>query len=527
MNNKIGTISLLVVAFIFALILGSNVAAGDYETLSTYAIIGILVYFVVNGWKNVWWFTSLLAFSGVAFTHGFVFRGYHLFGLMVCFASMMAILTGGMSYKPSLIKWTNRHGFLIIPVCFLIYGVLHFFYNMAFPYSPAEYSVKTTSKAYFSTFISIACAVWLLIGPYGFRLKKNWMNKFLMILFIGLAANIVARGFMFGQGFQSTGPGKVDAEEYFFYVPVINMQAGVFTLRWLTPLAIGLAFSLLTLPGWYQRQSRLIKWLTFAIIFLSPVGAVLSGGRASILFCFAVVTVIALMRRKTTVVFSGFTGILLLIGLINLFSNVINENAPLNIARSVQFVMIEKGDAYGSISGSQDVRNLGIEAGLEAWKESPRTLLSGRSVLFVSPEEISYMRNTVGEAGFADLAARTGATHNLVSDLLLQYGLIGLVLYYGAFLSLILYVRSVSKKLPSEMLASKAICDFMKAYLPLLLIYDSLGGGWVPVYVPLLLGIVRADLLRVTHAASEGGTTVANEREPQLSQERQQMMARH
>lgn len=61
----------------------------------------------------------------------------------------------------------------------------------------------------------------------------------------------------------------------------------------------------------------------------------------------------------------------------------------------------------------------------------------------MSVEELKYRLRTVGDAGYVDLAARTEATHNPVSDLLNQYGVLGFLLYYGAFISLVIYSGSV------------------------------------------------------------------------------------
>ena len=499
MNRNILTIGLLVVAFFFAIVLGSNVAAGDYESLTAYAVTAIVLYFIFNGWKNVWWFAALLAFSGVVFSHGFNFEDYHLFVVMVVISSALSIINRDLKRKPLAVAATNRGGTLIFPALLLLYGGLHFGVNYAFPHSPVDYSIKTASKAYFLCFSPWVCFVWLMAGNYEFRLSGKWVKVFLFILFLGLMWNVGARAFLFGQGFQSTAGNSME-EISFFYVPVINMQAGPNTLRRLAPLGFGICFSLMTMSGWWTKQTIRTKWMIATTLVLCLIGAMFSGGRATIPFCVGLGAGTLVVRKRVgaLMVLMGVGVSMILV--VNLFSGYINNEAPLSISRSLQVVMIEKGSAYRTISGSQDTRNLGIEAGLKAWQEDSRTLITGRSVYRVTGEESDYMMKNFGDAGFAEMAVKSGATHNLISDLLLQYGIIGLALYLLACFSLVRYIRKLGSQIPESLLEARALCDFLQLYTPLLIFYHALGGGFLPMVIPLILGIVRASLSRYERA---------------------------
>ncbi len=496
MNRKILTISFLAIAFIFALVLGSNVAAGDYESLTVYAVIAIVVYFVVHGWKNVWWLTALLAFSGFVFVHGFVFDAKHLFIMMLVLASIISVVNRSLAPQSRIINRSGGNIAAFFVGAFLLYGVCHFTYNLTFPYSQPDYSLKTSSKAYFEAFATMVGFFWLVKGPYAFRLGEKWASRFIVILGLAVLVNTVARGSLFLQGFQAAdGLSSRALDSYFLHIPVINMQAGIFTLRELCPIGGVILAMMLSTPIMLRRSSMSMKIFLLLVVASLLVGAIFSGGRVTLPFTLFLIGLVALIRKRVGLVIAAGMVAVLGITLANLFSDVINNKAPTYIARSLQYVMIEKGDSFRGISGSQRVRDAAYHEAIEIWKNDPRIFLTGRSVFSITGEEALYISQKFGNEGFVMNAMRSGRTHNLLSDLLLQYGLLGAILYFLAFISIIIFYVRLYRNFPSDLPLEKALCGAITVYLPFILIYQILGGQFIPIITALGVGILRARLL--------------------------------
>ncbi len=515
MQNRISVIFIFVIAMIFAIVAGTNIAMEEYETLGIYGTVVIVLYFFIHGWKNVWWFAALLIFSGVMFWQGFVFESDHLFVMMLVLASMMSLLTHRANPVPMEMRLAGSRSTLLIIGALLAYGTVHFLFNFILPYDPAQYSLKTCTKAYFECFASMACFFWLLGGPYGFNLKPGWGKGLLWILFFALLGNVAVRGYMYLMGFQAAdGLSEGGFEEFFLYVPVINMQAGIYALRNLCPIAIVILLMVATSPGWWRSQKNLIRLLVLAAVALCLIGAIFSGGRATVLFCLVLIFMVGVARRQLAVIgVLGMAGVMV-VALANIFSYEINKNAPFYVARSLQLVMIEKGETYETIEESQYVRNEAIKAALAEWRDDARVMLIGRSVYAMSFQDAQHAR-VMGTDGFIENALRSGRTHNMITDLLLQYGAIGLALYLVAYMAVIRYYWRLAAIIPREVTLSKALAEAMKIYLPLMFVYQMLGGNYMPSVAALVVGLIRADLIALhLRVANPGKADLRSEAEP-------------
>jgi hypothetical protein len=509
MNRSIIVGIVMLIGIAFAIFAGFNVAMGEYEALGTYAATAIALYFFAHGWRNVWWFAALLIFSGVIFLHAFEFNVEHLFFLMISLASMMFLLSRNSMPRPKELEIAGAGIVRFVLGMLLVYGLGHFIFNFAHPYSPQDYSLKTCSKAYFDCFATMTCFFWLISGPYGFYLKPTWPRTLITIVFFALLGNVVIRANMFLQGFQAAdGESSSDVDFFSIHIPVINMYAGIFTLRNITPIATVVLLMIATSPGWWRRSKLLTKHLTTMSLSLCLVGAILSGGRATLIFCFLLIFLVMLVRRRIAfVAISGMLAILSII-FVNVFSGLINDKAPAYIARSVQLVMIDKGSTYRSIEGSQETRDAGKKAALVEWKKDNRVLFFGRSVYSMSWEEATYINQKYGLEGFVMNAMRSGRTHNLLTDLLLQYGIFGCVLYLASYLAVIIYFWRLAKMIDNREGEVKALVLSMVVYLPAAFIYALVGGTYMPSIAVLVIGITRSHLatLRTTEPFGELGT---------------------
>lgn len=504
MNRNLITIAVLSLGLIFAIVAGTNIGTSDYESLGIYAATAVVIYFFAHGWRNVWWFAALLIFSGVLFLHSFEFNVEHLFFLMICLASLMLIVSRGSVQMPREIRDAGSRGTAAVIGLLLLYGCVHFIVNFAMPYSQNDYSLKSSSKAYFDCFATMTCFFWLLIGPYGFYLKRNWPRTLILIIFAALAGNVLLRGAMFMRGFQAVdGVGESSVDYFSWHIPVINMYAGVYTLRHLSPIATVVLLMMATSPGAWRNSPQWLRGIVVVSVALCFVGALLSGGRATLLLCLLMVGLVAIVRRRTTlIVFGGVSGVLA-VALINIFSHQINNEAPSYIARSVQFVMIEKGNAYRSIEGSQETRDAARKAALVEWRKDTRVFLFGRSVYRISWEDAYYVGQKYGLDGFVMNAMRSGRTHNLVTDLLLQYGIVGCVLYLTAFLWVAVFFRRLWRVTRECDPMARSLVGAMMIYLPPIFVYQVVGGTFMPSIAVLVLGITRSHLVMFRRPVAE------------------------
>lgn len=502
---KTTIIPVIAVVFVIGVIFSIKIGTSDYEQVGLYGAIAASIYFLVHGWRNVWWIAAFLIFAGAVFMHGFHFTSSHLFVMMLVIASVMSFLNRRSTLHPPEFRVAGERGTAVILGLTGLFGLVHFFVNYAIPYSPHDYSIKTSTKVYFDCYATVFCFLWLMKGPYGFILKSTWPQVLLWIIFVTLTANVVVRGYMFLQGFQAVD-GLTTTEEgvglFSLHVPVINMVAGVYTLRTIGPMSFVIFLMFATSTTWWREQTVGMKAMILGGLGMSLIGSVFGGGRASIPLCLVFACGVAVLRRKIIFVFVMGMGAALAVILINLFGNLINTHAPTYIARSLQLVMIEKGETFQGISGSQDVRDAARDEAIVQWRKDNRVFLFGRSVFSITWEEALYSKNRFGVSGFVDNAMRSGATHNLVTDLLLQYGLIGCTLYLASYLAIIRFVLRLYRRLPPDQVECIALAGAMVIYLPFQFLADALGGGFIPIVAALVVGLIRVQLVSIQQTAS-------------------------
>ena len=340
------------------------------------------------------------------------------------------------------------------------------------------------------------CFFWVSVGPYGFTLKPNWQRTLIFIMIFSVTGNVIVRGALFAMGFQAAdGLGDDDVGFGSVGIPLINMYPGVFTLRVISPLVCLMLFMIATGKGWWADNKFLMKAFVLFGIGMCLIGAVFSGGRAVLPSCIVLIMAASLMRRKINVIFLMSMAMILLVAVVNLFSHQINTKAPFYISRSVQIVMFDKGASYDSIGDSQNVRDLAAKESIKEWRKDNRVFLFGRSVFSISWEEAVYMKNRFGAEGFVVNALKSGRTHNMITDLLLQYGLVGCILYVLANLMIIRFVWKLRKQLSDEDGVTKSIVDAMAIYAPFIFIYFTLSGNFMPIVIPLMIGLVRSHLV--------------------------------
>jgi O-antigen ligase len=146
-------------------------------------------------------------------------------------------------------------------------------------------------------------------------------------------------------------------------------------------------------------------------------------------FAAAFMFTILVLRKKLSAIFVCTLVALLTFAGANLFPSLV-YSAPTPIRRSMQWMMLTKDDsAYGDIESSSRWRREIFLAALGEWKSDPRIFWFGRATYSFSVADQVGIKLR-GWEGFLESSLRRGATHNLITDMLVTFGLVGAVVYF-------------------------------------------------------------------------------------------------
>jgi O-antigen ligase len=227
------------------------------------------------------------------------------------------------------------------------------------------------------------------------------------------------------------------------------------------------------------------------------VGSLLSSGRAAVIIALLLVLATLLLRKQI----GAFLIILILsasfVLFVNFFSDLINHKAPVAISRPLQWVMVvnKNKEAEASIESSSRWRQELFKMAIAEWRSNPRIFWFGRATYAYGVDDYLTMRISGGFEGGMESSLRRGATHNLLTDLLVTYGLIGCILYYCPVIAIILFLWAVyrSADIPPVVKPLSLLC--LMASLEYV-VYASVGGGFYPTEQAWLLIVLLAVLYR-------------------------------
>lgn len=497
MKNKFSLIIVLAFALLFALILGSKVAQGSYIDLTIYGLIVAPIVFFIWGHKYTWQIVFAVSVAGVNFYQGFIFDAVHVGSALLCVMFLVHIIAG---YRSGMNPVFKRCGgrFLVVTVSlWLAYAILHFAFNFAFPHVPGDFGVKNSAKAYFITLMPPLILLWMLLGPTKMKVGKDWVKLLIWIFVISVSLNILYKGVLFASGYGmaqselSTNDGGNVLTK--FYVPIINASLSPFTLRGIAPLAVLLSLLLLTADD-SRKYNRKLVW---ALLLLGILGAVMSGGRAAVLLSGFYGCTILLVRKKIGLLALGVAAGLLGLIFINLFSGMINDKMPQQVARPLQYLMIQKDDrVMRTISHSSLFRKVLFEASIDHWLSDPRVMMTGRSIYRYMDNEADMQLRFGDQENFIVTNLRAGTCHALLPSSLVQYGLFGTVLYYGWVIALIIFWFRFSGycKRNSKNTSMSDISYGLGVYGLVSLLVATIGGGWLGLTSIVFVGIFRSQI---------------------------------
>ena len=318
----------------------------------------------------------------------------------------------------------------------LFYAIGRFVWNYVQPFNPAEYALSNAVKSEFSV-TAIILLMWLFsFRPRDITVKRGFSTIVASLLLIGLYVNIAIRLYGIAEGiFENPSTNDIDSA---LFIPFLNMSENPYSLRFAGPIAVLYGLTFLTSPRTRWPITWRIRLLYYGLILGGFFGAAISGARASLLFALGLCILILMVRRKfvamallAMLAFIGF-------GLLNVFSQKIASDPSLApVQRSLYWAMMDQAEWAGtSIDSSTRWRQELFHRAIDEWKSDSMIFWFGRGTYKYTDEDRDAIEMN-GFEGLMDTSLRRGATHNLVSDLLITYGVVGLALYFVVCIALI------------------------------------------------------------------------------------------
>ncbi|MGI8820710.1 MAG: O-antigen ligase family protein [Chthoniobacterales bacterium] len=465
--------------FIFLLLAcfaGAQIGSSDFSAfLLPLAAIGGVVYVLYLS-RFTWQIALLLCNLGLLYRPaGFEVGSTEVTCALGAALIVLTIWKKRISQKNGVLLDRSFSLFRFFLSLWIAYLALHMIYNISNPYRPSEFALKNALKSYFAP-LAPALLLWYFSrNPVGLRVGNNALRILAKLTLLGLVfyLGITFYGLIFHHSIFS------DADPAFtgtIFIPVINARENPYMLRGLGPGAV-----LLGATAWClgRRQSGISWNLGFLLLFLGSLGTLLSGGRATVVTAILLVSMMLVLRRQILALGFMLVVAVLLVAGANLSSGWINRDAPLAVSRPLQWIMITKNqEASESIQSSSRWRGELFHLAITEWRSDPRIFWFGRATYGFGISDYVAQQISGGYEGMKETSLRRGATHNLLSDLLVTYGLVGCLLYYCVILATIrfLWVVYRSRKDSPQVAIPLSLLTLISfvSYL----VTASIGGGY-------------------------------------------------
>ena len=494
MKNQFNLAVILFFALLVALYLGTTVASGDIIALSGWTGVTFLLFFLVKGYQFAWQAILFVAWGNISFMTSFRIEPIHAASFLFVLFVLSSIIRGARLLVIPNLKPAGVFPLNITMLAFLIYGGVHLVICRIFPHIAGEFNLGNSAKAYFKAYAPLAILLFGLNSSIGFQVRKGWSKYFLYLMAFAVFGNVSYLAYLYINGFSAASQEAGFEEIGIVHIPIINAVPHHFAMRTLGPLAVLFGFGIATIPGWWRSQSIWVKLALLTVIIGGLGGALLSGGRAAVAMCLFFTGIIAFYRKRIILIFCAGMGAMVLVALANLFSEYINKEAPMFVARPLQYLMVEKGDAMDTINHSQDQRGALFSAAIEEWQSDSRVLLIGRGV-YRYTNTWNELRKILGEEGaFVEVNLRAGTCHALIPSALIQYGVFGFLLYLIFWMFILRFnwklYRLLRREGYSDQLQTLTAC--LLVYQCLRLVIDLVASGWFTIFTVTMLMLIRS-----------------------------------
>jgi hypothetical protein len=378
------------------------------------------------------------------------------------------------------------------------YAVAHFIYNMFDPYDELAFGWRGASKAYAQTFGAFVMIVFLARARLLFPITAKGSVALLWIFLFALAVSVtigIARAIIIGPEHE-TGLSIEQKSELsrLFLIPGLNAHDNMFTLRQLGPAAV-----LIGSIFYFSRPKGLGPFLPLTITVLGFLGALVSAGRAALVFAAALMVLAMLRARRGPLVFAVLAVLSVILAAVLTVPTSVLREAPWHIQRSVGWFRPDlRTQATEGIEGSSDMRWNHFTFALDHYRSGDaRMIVFGRSVGQMDNIDVLSFA-LFDELAMMEFGVRRLATHNGLTDFLLGWGLIGYLLNLLMCVACIIMVFRYLKIFGSS---SHGACWLFVAgvFLCFWLVYTHVGGNfiWPLSVVLLLIGLSQTDGLKI------------------------------
>jgi hypothetical protein len=469
----------ILASMIGAVYVAQCIVDGNYFTILLIIILVAGLFYILGLYRYTWQIALLL--DGLGFIYaplGFKVSATEISIILVVALLVMTWWRKDLSLNKRLRGQVEVFFTLYIILTFLLYAAVHFYYFWKNPVNAADYSFSNSLKQTSQICAPLCIIVFVFLKPRIFK-WKNIGKTLVNITIIYLIIDIAIRCYSLFIG----GPGVVvNGDDAMLFIPGINLLENVYVLRYVAPFVVLLG-ALLLFERERSARCPVSRIKLSLLIFLGFIGGTLSGGRAVIIACVLFFLIAAVIKKRITLlVLTGFIvgGV---ISIVNIFPDLIfTKDMPEQVKRSVALIVIDRNAFYNaraSIESSTNWRMTLFERALDEWKSSSFVFWVGRDVYAYNYDDILEKSLKGGYEGSMESSLRRGATHNLITDILLTYGLIGAILYYAILVWLILLLFFLIKRIPKD----QGQRDIILVTLIMLLyhiIYANVGGGFIP-----------------------------------------------
>lgn len=441
-----------IAAIIIAPMIGTAISNEDYFSLFFFFAFVVGLFYLCGLHRYTWQFALFIT------SLGFIYAplGFKISPDNICITLLVALFAvtwwrknmGPYSIPRQDFFYLLARGSIII---LLVYGTLHFYFFLKNPPDPANYSWKNSIKTYFYFFTPFFVILYSLLFPKALPLGKNPYGTICKITFVAVFIDIAIRLYCL---LIPNGPFVLRAGEgSSLLIPGINLLESAHTLRFMGPFVVLITGIFLATS--HKQMSRTNKLLTFSLLILGLLAACISGGRFAVILCFMIIFFILFFFKKFKLLIACGMLSLWVVGIINIFPNLIlNENTPLLIKRSLVLLILnqrsEQSAAMDSINSSTEWRKELLLMALNDWQSNSRNFWVGRDVYSYDERDIVAIETEGVNQAIMESSLRRGSTHTIVTDLLVTYGIIGCILYFGSAIIILALLFHFYLKLPKN-----------------------------------------------------------------------------
>jgi hypothetical protein len=477
--NQLTIWATLLLGLIVAVFVGTLVGSQDFTTVGI--LFGAVAAVIYMGALSPYWIWLAMTYA----FFGFMIRpfGPSISPLNMSLGMALVFVFGYFWRKSgkSRAQEANWHYFRVFRISIIIYityMLLQSAVSKFYPHTSALMSWNNILKQNLDMWAPFVFVLISLKYAQFCKLPRNFGNWFVVILTLALIVNTAIRAY-------ATFVLNMGAREDVLHDPTIRYRSAVsieginltddqYLLRSLAPFAILSAVAFITC---WHASPRISRLLSFTLLIVSLIAAFFAGGRATVILALLVPAFfLALQRRSSALVVGAAASILLLVS-IRYTYDINYKLVPLMVQRSVAMIPgMEMREARESIAGSSDWRwDVAIRA-FDEWSATPRTILIGRSVYAYTAEDITAMLLDPLE-GTIKTSLLRGATHNTITDLLLISGIVGLLLFYTTYFSVIWGIFCIYRA-RSQLDLLAVLCLIFLVYSITLFFTGIVGGGF-------------------------------------------------